>query len=264
MSSLANAHAALPASRFSARVHHFTSVDSTNQVARQLGRDGEPDGTVVVADEQTAGRGRRQRTWVSPARAGLYVSILLRPPFAALESGAAVQLVAGIAVAEVLDELAALKPVLRWPNDCYVQERKIAGVLVEAETSGDGFDFLVCGMGVNVNHERDDFPAELRHRATSLKLQLGHEVARLDVLGRLLETFDTWESAWREHGLAPIVGRWLELSPESVNGRVSVLTEHGTLDGTADGLTADGRLRVRDAEGLHEIAVGEVVKLRPA
>lgn len=266
MSSLANAHAVLPASRFSARVHHFASVDSTNQVARQLGRDGEPDGAVVVADEQTAGRGRRQRHWVSPAGAGLYVSILLRPPFAALESGVAVQLIAGIAVAEALDDVVASPPTLRWPNDCFVQDQKIAGVLVEAETSGAGagFDFLVCGIGVNVNHGRDDFPAELQGRATSVKLQMGHEVSRLDVLAGLLAAFEAWEAAWREHGLDPIRARWLELSPESVNGRVSVLTEHGTLDGTADGLTTDGRLRVRDAEGLHEIAVGEVVKLRPA
>lgn len=264
MPSLANAVTALPASRFSERVHHFASVDSTNRVARHLGRDGEPDGTVVIADEQTAGRGRRQRIWVSPAGVGLYVSLLLRPPFDLLESGVAVQLVAGIAVAEVLGETLAHKPVLRWPNDCYVLERKIAGVLVEAETTGEGFDFLVCGIGINVNHEVDDFPPELRDRATSMRMHMGHEVSRYDVLVRLLGALEVWEAAWREHGLGPIRERWLELSPETVRGRVSVQTETGLLEGTTEGLTDDGRLRVRAADGLHELAVGEVVRLTPA
>ncbi len=264
MRSLANVVTALPESRFSAAVHYFDTVDSTNQVARDLGRAGEPDGTVVVADEQTEGRGRRQRRWVSPPNAGLYVSLLLRPEFPAAESGSAVQLVAGIATAEALDGFLPSKPVLRWPNDCFVLGGKIAGVLVEAETTGRGFDFLVCGIGVNVNHEADDFPAELRGGATSVKLQLGHRVSRLDVLAALLDAFDTWESAWRRHGMAPIRERWLELSPESVAGSVSVQTEAGLVEGVADGLTDAGHLRVRADDGAHEISVGEVIRSRPA
>lgn len=264
MPSLADAVTALPAARFGERVHHFARVDSTNRVARHLGRDGEPDGTVVIADEQTAGRGRRQRTWVSPAGAGLYMSLLLRPPFDLLESGVAVQLIAGIAVAEVLRATLPHQPVLRWPNDCYVLERKIAGVLVEAETTGEGFDFLVCGIGLNVNHQADDFPPELRDHATSMMMHLGHRVSRYDVLLRLLRALEVWEAAWREHGLGPIRERWLELSPETVRGRVSVQTEDGLIEGTTEGLTDGGRLRVRAVDGLHELAVGEVVRLTPA
>lgn len=264
MPALAQAATALPRSRFSACVHYLPRADSTNSVARRLGREGAPDGTLVIADEQTAGRGRRERAWVSPPGTGLYASLLLRPPFPALESGAAVQLVAGIAVAELLAEMLPHRPMLRWPNDCYVAERKIAGVLVEAESSGDGFDFLVCGIGLNVNHEADDFPAPLRDTATSMRLQVGHEISRLKVLAGLLATFDSWEAAWRKHGLAPVRERWLELSPETVSGRVSVQTESGLLEGDADGLDTDGRLRVRAADGLHSVTVGEVVRLRPA
>ena len=264
MSSLANVATALPESRFSAAVHYLGTVDSTNRVARDLGQAGEPDGAVVVAEEQTAGRGRRQRHWVSPAGAGLYASLLLRPGFPAAESGSAVQLVAGIATAEALGRFLPNGPVLRWPNDCFVLERKIAGILVEAESSGRGFDFLVCGIGVNVNHEADDFPADLRGLATSLRLQVGHRVSRLDVLACLLEAFDAWESAWREHGLAPICERWLELSPQSVAGIVTVETESGVIEGATDGLNEAGHLRVRTNDGVREISVGEVVKLRPA
>ena len=253
------------AGRFGRRLHHFARVDSTNEQARELGRAGEPDGAVVVADEQTAGRGRRRRSWASPAGKGLYVSVLLRPPFAAAESGPAVQLAAGIAAAEALAGILPVPPLLRWPNDCYAGGRKIAGVLVEAETTGGGgFDFLVCGVGINVNHVAGDFPEELRERATSIRLQVGHEISRREALAAFLAAFDTWEGVWRRHGLGPIRERWLELSPETAGGEVRVQTAAEVLEGTADGLSDDGRLRVLVAGRLHEIAVGELVRLRPA
>ena len=250
--------------RFGQVVHHRSTVDSTNELARALGRQGEVDGAVVIADEQTAGRGRRRRRWVSPAGAGLYLSVILRPPFPASESGSAVQLAAGIAVAEAVQRSVSSPVVLRWPNDCYVDDRKIAGVLVEAETTGAGLDFLVCGIGVNVNHDERDFPAQLRDRATSVRMLLGHAVARLPLLGELLRSLDTWEAAWRRHGLTPIRERWLELSPESSGGRVEVQTDSGLLSGRAVGLSDDGRLRVEDDGTVHEIRVGEVVRMRPA
>lgn len=264
MSSLRRALAALPPGRFTTHVHHFERVDSTNQIARRLGREGAPDATVVVADEQTAGRGRRQRRWISPPGAGLYVSILLRPRSAPPEAGAAVQLIAGVAVAELLEALLPTAPVLRWPNDCYVGERKIAGVLVEAETSGEGFDFLVCGIGINVNQTAEDFPDDLRQSATSVRLQVGHETRMFALLGDLLHSFDLWEGAWKSYGLVPVCHRWLELSPQTRNGRVSVQTDAGLLEGTADGLSDNGRLRVRTADGVQELTAGEVVRLRPA
>jgi BirA family biotin operon repressor/biotin-[acetyl-CoA-carboxylase] ligase len=262
--SLANIAGSLPG-RFGGRVRHFARVDSTNERARELGRAGEPDGAVVLADEQTAGRGRQRRSWASPAGQGVYVSVLLRPPFAVAEAGPAVQLAAGIAVAEALAGILPSPPLLRWPNDCYAGERKIAGVLVEAETTGGGgFDFLVCGIGINVNQRAGDFPEALRDRATSIRLQVGHEVSRREALAAFLAAFDIWEGVWRRHGLGPIRERWLELSPETTGGEVCVQTASGTLEGTADGLSAAGRLRVRAAGVLHEIAVGELIRLRPA
>ncbi len=263
MPALRNAPDALPESRFSGHVRYFETVDSTNQVARELGRAGEPDGTVVVADEQTGGRGRRRRTWVSPSGAGLYVSLLLRPPFGVEESGVAAQLVGGIVVAECAGELLQERPALRWPNDCYIDDRKLAGVLVEAETTGTQFDFLVCGIGINVNDPDEGFPSQLRDRVTTLERQTGHRVSRFFVLASLLRAFETWDDAWRAHGLAPIVGRWLELSPESKGGQVRVQTEGGLVEGVADGLSDSGHLRVRSDGRLHELAVGEVVRLRP-
>ena len=116
--------------------------------------------------------------------------MLLRPEFPAAESGPAVQLAAGIAVAESIADVLPQPPTLRWPNDCYIGDRKIAGVLVEAESSGRSIDFLVCGVGINVNQGADDFPEQLRDVTTSLRLQLGHESSRLSLLTRLLRALD--------------------------------------------------------------------------
>lgn len=255
---------ALGGGRFARDIIYFREVGSTNDAAHDLGRAGEPEGAVVVADSQTTGRGRRRRRWVSPAGKGVYLSVLLRPPGDAAEAGVAVQLAAGIAVAEALGSRLPRPPALRWPNDCYCDGRKLAGVLVEAGATGNRLDFLVCGVGVNVNHAPEDFPQELQSRATSLSLLVGHAQERLPILVDLLEALDRWEGVWRRHGLEPIRQRWLELSPESRGGRVEVQTEEGRLRGMAEGLSPRGALRVRVGESLREITVGEVVRLVPA
>jgi len=217
-----------------------------------------------VADSQTAGRGRRRRPWLSPAGKGIYVSVLLRPPGDASEAGVAVQLAAGIALAEALAPRLPRRPSLRWPNDCYCNDRKLAGVLVEAGATGERLDFVVCGVGVNVNQAAEDFPAQLRGRATSLRLLVGHAQGRLPIVVDLLKALDGWESVWRRHGLEPIRQRWLELSPETRGGRVEVKTEAGRIRGTAAGLSRTGALRVQAGDELHEITVGELVRSRPA
>lgn len=255
---------ALGSVRIGGTVHYRATVGSTNEWARQLGQDGEPDGTLVLADEQTAGRGRRRRRWVSPPGKGIYASVLLVPPASSLDAGAAVQLAAGIAIAESVASLLPHPPALRWPNDCYCAAAKLAGVLVEVGMTGDGTDFLVCGMGINVNHVAEDFPAELRDRATSLRLLAGHDMPRLPLLVEILQSLERWDDIGRLHGMAPVRDRWLELSPESRGGRVEVLTERGRLEGTAEGLSEGGGLLVRDGDTVHEVTVGEVVRLTPS
>jgi BirA family biotin operon repressor/biotin-[acetyl-CoA-carboxylase] ligase len=255
---------ALSESRIGATVRYEARVDSTNRLARDLGKQGADDGVVVIADEQTAGRGRRQRSWVSPAGKGIYVSVLLRPPGEAADAGAAVQLAAGIAVAETLASYCSRPLMLRWPNDCFCGGRKIAGVLVESGMTGESLDFMVCGIGVNVNHEAADFPPDLRSRATSLRILSGSSQARFAVLVSLLRSLERWDDEWRRHGLAPIVERWHELSPESRGSYVEIRTSTGMIRGTADGLSPAGGLYVEDDErGRREITLGELVRLSP-
>lgn len=250
--------------RIGATVRYEASVDSTNRLARELGRQGAMDGLVVIAEEQTAGRGRRRRSWVSPAGKGVYLSVLLRPVAPAAEAGPAAQLVAGIAVAESLAVHTGRSLMLRWPNDCYLGDRKMAGVLVESEVTGGTLDFLVCGIGINVNHEEGDFPADLMARVTSLCLLSGHPQPRLPVVVSLLRALEYWDDVWRTHGLAPVIDRWLELSPESRGSYVEIQTDKGLVRGVASGLSPTGGLYVEDErQDRHEIIVGELVQLSP-
>jgi len=255
---------ALGDARIGATVRYENSVDSTNRLARELGRQGAVDGLVVLAEEQTAGRGRRQRSWVSLAGKGIYLSVLLRPVASTADAGPAVQLVAGIAVAESLAIYAGQPLMLRWPNDCYLGDRKIAGVLVESEVTGSTLDFLVCGVGINVNHEEKDFPTDLRARVTSLCMLSGHPQPRLPVLVSLLQALEYWDDVWRRRGLSPVIERWLELSPESRGSYVEIQTHQGLMRGVAAGLSPRGGLYVDDEQqNRHEITVGELVRLSP-
>lgn len=193
----------------------------------------------------------------------MYLSVVLRPQATMAEAGPAVQLMAGVAVAETLAELLPHPLTLWWPNDCFAGQAKIAGVLVEGEATGGRLDFLVCGVGINVNHLLEDFPPELRGRATSLRLVLGHPVGRQELLVRLLELLEEWEEIWRGRGLGPVRERWLELSPASRGEAVEVHTDAGLVRGEAAGLSASGGLLVEVGEGrVQEITVGEVVRLR--
>ena len=237
------------------------TVTSTNTVARELGRAGADDGTLVLAEEQTAGRGRRQRRWDSPAGLGLYASVVLRPPTASVNYATAVQLTAGIAVAEALSHVQPHAAELLWPNDCYCLGQKIAGVLVEGEATGPQLDFLACGIGVNVNQERTDFPDELAG-ATSARLLAGHVVDREQLLALLVTSVQRWDDVARDDGLQPVIDRWLSLAPSAVDSVVDVQTRNGILHGRCAGLSSSGGLRVVVDGQTHEITIGELVRLR--
>ncbi len=237
------------------------TVTSTNSVARELGRTGAADGTLVVAEEQTTGRGRRQRRWESPAGLGLYASLLLRPPDPSAEYAAAVQLAAGIAVAEALGQVQPHTSELIWPNDCYCLGQKVAGVLVEAEAMGPQLEFLVCGIGINVNQRRVDFSPQLSG-ATSARLLAGRVVDREELLARLVTSMQCWDDVARDAGLQPVIDRWLMLSPAATDSIVDVRTHDGVLRGRSAGLSSSGGLNVIADGRTHEVGVGELVRVR--
>jgi BirA family transcriptional regulator, biotin operon repressor / biotin---[acetyl-CoA-carboxylase] ligase len=230
-------------------------VESTQAVAFALAADGAADRTVVVAEAQSAGRGRRGRTWQDEPGASLLTSIILRPslPPARLPM---LSLVAGIAVAEALEKVTGLAPRLKWPNDVLVDGRKLAGILLESRlgtTSRNGHTAPLVVLGIGVNLAQRAFAAELADRATSVFLAGGRRVEPDGLLGPLLETLDVWRARLETEGGAPIRERWRSLA-DTLGRRVSI---DGVVGIAAD-LDEDGALIVVDGSTRHRVMAGEV------
>jgi BirA family biotin operon repressor/biotin-[acetyl-CoA-carboxylase] ligase len=252
--------AADPGRRIGSRVEHHATIASTNDRAWQLLADGQPDGLAVVADLQTAGRGRRGRAWSSPAGVNLMTSVALRPRLPAARAS-----LLGIAAAlAVRDACSSLVPgadlLVKWPNDVVTPDgRKMAGLLLETRLDGAELAEAVIGMGINVNWRVADMPPELANRAASLCDLAGSEVSRVALLAALLAALDR-ELAALEHGDSPI-DRLGAVS--ALEGRdVSIDLGERLVEGRVVGYTDEGLLQLDTDSGLHALAIGEVVAVR--
>jgi BirA family biotin operon repressor/biotin-[acetyl-CoA-carboxylase] ligase len=228
------------------RIHHFFKTDSTNSVAMALGEKGEPHGTVVIAEEQTAGRGRAGHTWHSEKTNGIYMTVLLRPPVSP-QQAPLVTMVAGLAVREAIIEQTGLTPDLRWPNDLLFGRKKFCGILTEMNAEQDQIHFVAVGIGVNVNHEQ--IPDELKKIATSLRIETGREQSRVEIVARLLRHLETYYNLFLAEGPAAIVARFSEVSSFARGKRVRIETASETYTGTTAGLEPGGLLRVKRDDG---------------
>ncbi|GIW44013.1 MAG: hypothetical protein KatS3mg077_1295 [Candidatus Binatia bacterium] len=238
-------------------LHYRATTESTNDDAAVLGRQGAPEGTTVIADAQTRGRGRRGRSWVSPANLNLYLSVLLRPPMDP-DSAPQLGIVAGLAA---LDAVRSIVPAaeLKWPNDVLVRGRKLCGILAELSLgAGARLDFVVLGIGVNVNSLETDFPAELRGIATSLRIEAGRWIDREEFAATLLRCLGEEYGAFLAQGFAPARQRW-ESACGTVGRRVEVDTGGERFVGTVLGLDERGALRVRrEHDGEVTVISGDV------
>ncbi len=231
-------------------------VDSTNAEAFRLASSGAPHGFVVIAESQTEGRGRRGRTWASPASLNLYCSFILRPDLP-LSRVPELTLVTAVAVTECLRDL-GIHPTLKWPNDVRVKHRKLAGILTELSTDGDRAAFVVVGLGVNLNALRTDFPAEIADVVTSVREELGERVARPAVTGSLLTRIEEWMDLHEEVGFAPVRTAWKEMS-QTLGQSVSIRTERGEWVGKAEDIDETGALLVRTPSGnVERVLAGDV------
>ena len=244
---------------FARRIYHFFKIDSTNSVAMRLGESGEPHGTVVVAEEQTAGRGRAGRSWTSEKSAGIYCSVLLRPPIPPAHAPL-LTLVAGLAARDAAAEDLDTVPDVRWPNDLLVGGRKFAGILTEMHAEPDRIHYAVVGVGVNVNQSKT--PEDLADIATSLRIETGKAVSRLEVLIRLLRSLDRYYNQFIAEGATPILRRFAEVSSYFKGKRVRITTATETFTGTTAGLEPSGVLRVArdDGRGIVPVLSGDVAE----
>ena len=241
----------------------FDSIDSTNLEALKQARLGVDEGTCIVARQQTAGRGRRGRTWVSPMDAGFYFSIILRPHLKA-DRLPLITLAIAVAVYDTLVEL-GLKPDIKWPNDILVREKKICGILAETTETNRGFA-VIAGIGINLDSR--NFPDEIADTATSMADELKSTVTSSTLLTTLEETLLKFITYWYEllqksAGDRSVLQAWTSRSTYGRNKPVRVTLSDGSITGTTDGLEPNGSLRVITADGsTHNIQAGDVERLR--
>ncbi|MGE0128415.1 MAG: biotin--[acetyl-CoA-carboxylase] ligase [Blastocatellales bacterium] len=240
-------------------IHHFTSLGSTNDQLKEM--IAAPEFTCVVADEQTAGRGRRARTWHSAPGAGLYLSVLLRPQSGSSSKIPLISLMAAVAVAETLIERGVAGVDIKWPNDVLAGERKVSGVLAEAAGAGSEAPRIVLGIGVNLNHQF--FPPELGQTATSIAIETGQRVAVDQFRDHLLDKIAEWYAVWKRDEAGLIINRWLQLSSYALGQRVVVNLDDEKIGGVTAGVTETGALRlIVDNGEVKTILAGEVTRLR--
>lgn len=236
-------------------------VDSTNRRAREQCLRGAKEGAVVLAESQSAGKGRLGRQWQSPAGANLYASIILRPSISAAIAPQ-IPLLAGVAGANALARATGLDARLKWPNDIFVHGKKVAGILSEMEAEGLRTRFIILGVGVNVNWPKEDIPPDLRETATSLRAEAGREFPRAEVAAEFFEELEREYGLFLKEGFSSrLREEWNRLS--WVNQKWATITVmEKKFEGQVLGLDTDGALLLRDGEGRTQRFIAGDVSLR--
>jgi BirA family biotin operon repressor/biotin-[acetyl-CoA-carboxylase] ligase len=240
--------------------HHYYKIGSTNIEAMEKASGGAPEGSVFVAEEQTAGRGRGAHQWESAASAGVYCSVILRPVLPASEA-LVLSLAAGLAVHSALQQIdATVTPDLKWPNDLLIEGKKICGILTEMNAEPTRVRYIVVGIGINVNQTK--FPAELQSIATSLRMVSGTEWSRVEVCGALLKSLDReYRGLLEKPGAHESILRRFQERSSTVRGRRVSVEENGGFEGVTEGLDPRGFLQVRTKDDLRTVLSGTVTLL---
>jgi BirA family transcriptional regulator, biotin operon repressor / biotin---[acetyl-CoA-carboxylase] ligase len=250
----------LKGSLFGKRIYHFFKVTSTNLVMLELAHAGEPEGAVVLAEEQTAGRGRAGRTWQSERAAGIYVTVLLRPRLAPVQAPL-LTMMAGLSAHAAIQAVTGLEVDVKWPNDLLIRGKKVGGILTEMHAEPGAVRFVIVGIGLNVNQE--NFSGELGSIATSLRAETGKQESRLEVLVRLLREFETDYNRFLREGTASVTNRFEKVSSYANGKRVRVTNGSESFAGTTAGLGAEGLLQVKRDDGqVVTVIAGDVAEAR--
>ncbi|MEW5994812.1 MAG: biotin--[acetyl-CoA-carboxylase] ligase [Candidatus Zixiibacteriota bacterium] len=239
-------------------IQYLPIAGSTNDVARDLAEKGAPEGTIVIAESQTRGRGRLGRTWHSPPGTGLYFSIVLRPSLDPSDLPK-ITLLAGVAVAEAIEETTGLHPLIKWPNDLLLAGKKVAGILTELY--GDiTSPYVILGIGINVHTRREEFLPELQETATSLDMAGGQNISRANLLQAILTHLGRWYESFKKGAFQPILDAWRKRCV-IIGARVRILSGEKELEGTVVDMDVAGALLLRDQAGqIQRILSGEVIR----
>ena len=243
--------------RIGRRLICFRETVSTNEVAFRLAEEGAEDGTVVIAEGQRRGKGRLGRQWESPSGVNLYCSVILRPPILPTRA-AQLTFLSAVAVARAITATTTLRPFIKWPNDLLVNGGKVAGLLNEMSAETEKVNFIILGIGVNINMVREQFPDGLRHPATSLLLEGGKAVSRLEFARALLVALDDLYDSYLVNGYGPVREEWL-CRCNVLDREVRVTFQESELRGRAKGIDEEGGLLVQLADGrIERVLAGDV------
>ncbi|HZF02610.1 MAG TPA: biotin--[acetyl-CoA-carboxylase] ligase [Methylomirabilota bacterium] len=235
----------------------FEQTTSTNDVIEKLARDGVKEGVVVFAESQTRGRGRLGRKWISPSRKGLWFSILLRPNLRPQET-TQLTVASAMALRRAIESETKLKPEIKWPNDILIGGKKVAGILTELSAEVDRVKHVILGIGIDANQNADEFPAELRKIATSLKIETGETISRAELAVEILRELDKDYSQICAGKFAAVADEWEEHCT-TIGKNVTVQIGERKIRGRAESLDDDGALLLRTEHGrLERITGGDV------
>jgi len=234
----------------------FQETDSTNIQAKRLAGEGMPEGTLVIAENQTAGKGRRGRSWVSPPGAGIWMSLVLRPQIAPADASR-LTLVAALATAAGIQDACGIETQIKWPNDLVVGGKKICGILTEMSTEQMRIDHVIVGIGINVN--MTDFPEEISQTATSLYVETGKKWDRQVMISCIMRRMEEYYESFLKTADLSDLKQEYESKLANMGRQVTVLDPMGQYDGLCRGITKTGELLVEQADGsVMEVMSGEV------
>src|SRR5690625_1727804 len=229
------------------KVHHREVIDSTQKLAHQLALDGVEHGTIVIADEQTDGKGRTGRPWQSNKSQGIWMSIILRPnilPYLAPQ----LTLLTATVLARVLDDFADITPQIKWPNVILINGKKIAGILTEMQAEQDKVLYVIVGIGLNINQEEKDFEQQLAATSTSLRMETDKNWSLLPIIQQIIHQFEQKYESFIEHGFSKVKNEW-EQYGFKINERLQIKSGHKQWEGLFLGIAEDGALLAKNEAG---------------
>jgi len=239
------------------KIYYFDAVSSTMDIATGLGMKGSPEGTIVVAETQTKGRGRIGRHWFSPKYKGIYLSLILRPDILP-NSTPLLTLLCAVSICEAIKNETGLDTQIKWPNDLLMHNKKIGGILTELNAEMDTTHFVVVGIGINVNNDKK----ALIEGATSLKEQTKEEINRINLIQEILRRIEANYLYFQQKGSAQIIEKW-RLNSATLGRRVKVVCQKAHLEGEAQDIDTDGGLLIRQDSGLMEkVMAGDIIHCR--
>lgn len=241
-----------------ADIYLFDAIDSTNSHAHKLAKEGAKEGTVVLSESQSRGKGRLGRSWFSPSGTNIYLSVILRPQMPASQI-TLLTFAAAIAVAKAIRDITGLDADIKWPNDILIKGKKVAGILSEMDAKSDTIRFVVIGIGINVNLEKKDIPLELMDKATSIKIESNSTIDRMNLICRVLENLEKWYNLFERNGANDIIKEWKSLAI-TIGRDVKVQSGNSFVEGRAVDIDENGALLIKDRNGvIQKVLSGDVI-----